>query len=113
MHAFLESMNPGVPRVMVQFARPQRLGQMLEVANTYAAAYDDSRAKAKSLGIDYYGYSNRKARTDKKPAPDRPAEVNAAFAKGGQGNEGKWRSNKEDAEAKMQNLRQNWDKNKM
>ena len=90
MHAFLESMNPGVSRVMVQSARPQTLGQMLEVANIYAAADDDSRAKAKTLGIDYYGCSNRKARSKKKPAPDGPAEVNAAFAKEGQGNGGKW-----------------------
>ena len=113
MHAFLESMNPGVPRVMVQSARPQTLGQMLEVANIYAAADDDSRAKAKSLGIDYFGSSNRKARPEKKPAPEGTAEVNAAFTKGGQGNGGKWRNNKEDVEAKMQNLRQNWDKLKI
>ena len=42
MHAFLESMNPRVPCVMVQSARPQTLGQMLEVANIYAAVDDDS-----------------------------------------------------------------------
>ena len=95
---------------MVQSARPQTLGQMLEVANVYAAADDDSRAKAKTLGIDYYGCSSRKARPEKKQVTDGPAEVNAAFGKGGQGNGGKWRNNKEDAEAKMQHLRQNWDK---
>ena len=83
---------------------------MLEVANIYAAADNDSRAKAKSLGIDYYGCSSRKARSDKKPASDGPAEVNVAFTKGGQGNGGKWRNNKEHAEAKMNNLPQNWDK---
>ena len=83
---------------------------MLEVVNIYAAADDDSRAKAKSLGMDYFVSSNRKARPKKKSAPEGTAEVNAAFAKGGQGNGGKWRNNKEDAEAKMQNLRQNSDK---
>ena len=72
---------------MVQSTRPQTLGQMLEVANIYAAADDDSRTKAKSLGIDYYGCSNRKARSEKKPASDGPAEVNAAFLKGWQGTE--------------------------
>ena len=90
MNAFVDSINPGVPRVMVQSARPQTLGQMLEVANIYAAADDDSRAKAKSLGIDYFGSGNRKARPEKKPAPEGTAEVNAAFGKGGQGNGGKW-----------------------
>ena len=110
MHAFLESMNPGVPRVMGQSARPQTLGQMLEVAKIYAAADDDSRAKAKSLGMNYFGVNGRKARSNKKPASEGTAEVNAAFGKGGQGNGGKWCNNKEDAEAKMQHLRQNWDK---
>ena len=61
MHAFLESMNPGVPSVIVQSARPQTLGQMLEVANIYAAEDDDSRAKAKSLGMDYFGVNGQKA----------------------------------------------------
>ena len=69
MHAFVEGMNPGVPRVMVQSARTQTLGQMLEVANIYAAADDDSRAKAKTLGIDYFGANSRKARPKKKPPP--------------------------------------------
>ena len=64
MHAFLESMNPVVPRVMVQSTRPQTLGQMLDVANIYAAADDDSRAKAKSLGMDYFGYNNRKPKAE-------------------------------------------------
>ena len=47
-------------RVMVQSAKSQDLGHMLEVANTFAATDDDSRAKAKSLGMDYFGYNNRK-----------------------------------------------------
>ena len=83
---------------------------MLEVANIYAAADDDSRAKAKTLGMDYFGTNNRKARSEKKATPEGTAEVNATFGKGGHGNGGKWRNNKEDAEAKMQHLRQNWDK---
>ena len=108
MHAFVEGLNPGVPRVMVQSAKTTTLGQMLEVANTYAAADDDSRAKAKTLGMDYFGANSRKARPEKKNTPE-GAEVNATFGKG-QGNGGKWRNNKEDAEAKLQHLRQNWDK---
>jgi hypothetical protein len=110
MHAFLESMNPGVPHVMVQSARPQTLGQMVEVANIYAAADDDSRAKAKSLGMDNFGYNNRKQKAEEKPAQEAPAEVNVAFSKGRQGSGGKWEGNKEEAEARMQHLRQNWEK---
>ena len=110
MHAFLESMNPGVPRVMVQSARPQTLGQVLEVANICAAADDDSRAKAKSLGMDYFGYNSQKQKAEKKPTQETPTEVNAAFSKGGQGLGGKWKGNKEEAEARMQHLRQNWEK---
>ena len=83
---------------------------MLEVANIYAAADDDSRAKAKSLGMDYFGYNNRKPKAEKKATQDAPAEVNAAFSKDGQGSGGKWKGNKEEAEARMQHLRQNWDK---
>ena len=80
---------------MVQSTRPQTLGQMLEVANIYAAADDDSRAKVKSLGMDYFGYNNRKKNAEKKETQDAPAEVNAAFSKGGQGSCGKWKGNKE------------------
>ena len=44
MHAFLEDMSPGVPRVMVQSTKTRYLGHMLEVENTFATADDDTRA---------------------------------------------------------------------
>ena len=53
-----------------------------------------SRAKAKSLGMDYFGYNSRKQKAEKKPTQEAPAEVNAAFSKGGQGSGGKWKGNK-------------------
>ena len=66
MHAFLEGMSPDIVRVMVQSTKSQDLGHMLEVANTFTAADDDSRDKGKSLGIDYYGLSTRQGRSNKK-----------------------------------------------
>jgi len=97
IHAFMQSLKRGnMMRYMLQSQNLQRLGDLLDSANNFAAAEDDARAEDGNIRMDIdiekKSGNRRKGHGGEQAGPS--AEVAFASGKGGQGN--KWKSKKGD-----------------